>query len=134
VPRRAVAELIADEFGPHRHFCEEFNSLADDRIDGGWAWLVLDTGRLRITATSGANSPYFTTQVPLLAIDLWEHAYYIDYQPRRRDYVATLVAHVVNWEFANYNLCLELSARMHAPLEAKDWSCPTPGESRSSAT
>jgi superoxide dismutase, Fe-Mn family len=130
-PRGAVAELIEDEFGPHRHFCEEFISLAGDRFDGGWAWLVLDAGRPRITATSGANSPYVTTQVPLLAIDLWEHAYYIDYQHRRRDYVAALLANVVNWEFANYNLCLELSARIHAPLEANDWSCATPSECRS---
>ena len=121
-PRGAVAELIEDEFGPYRHFCEELISLAGDRFEGGWAWLVLDAGRLRITSTSNAGSPFFTAQVPLLAIDLWEHAYYIDYQHRRRDYAAAVVGHVLNWEFANYNLCRELSARIQAPLQAQDWS------------
>ena len=121
-PRGAVAELIEDEFGSFPHFCEELISLAGDRFEGGWAWLVLDAGRLRITATSNANSPCFTPQVPLLAIDLWEHAYYIDYEHRRSDYVAALVNHLVNWEFANYNLCRELSARMQIPLQAEDWS------------
>lgn len=121
-PRGPVAELIEDEFGPHRHFCEELISLAGDRFEGGWAWLVLDAGRLRITTTSNADSPFFMAQVPLLAIDLWEHAYYIDYQHRRRDYAAALVGHVVNWEFANYNLCRELSARLQATLLAEDWT------------
>ena len=129
-PRGAVAELIEDEFGPYRHFCEELISLAGDRFEGGWAWLVLDAGRLRITTTSNAGSPFFTTQVPLLAIDLWEHAYYIDYQHRRRDYAAALVGHVVNWEFANYNLCQELSARLQTQLQAEDWSVGPAGHTK----
>ncbi len=126
-PRGAVAELIEDEFGAHRHFCDEFISLAGDRFEGGWAWLVLDAGRLRIIATSNADSPCFTTLVPLLVIDLWEHAYYMDYQQRRRDYVAALVAHLVNWEFANSNLCRELNARIQAPLMAEDCQQALPG-------
>lgn len=126
-PSGAIAELIEDEFGAHRHFCDELISLAGDRFEGGWAWLVLDAGRLRITATSNGGSPWMAKQVPLLAIDLWEHAYYIDYQHRRRDYVAALVAHLVNWDFANFNLCQELSARIEASLTAEDCQQALPG-------
>lgn len=113
----AIAHLIENGFGSQRTFCQEFVATAGDQFGSGWAWLVLDGGRLLMTATSNADTPLIKTQVPLLAIDVWEHAYYLDYQHRRLDYLAAFLANLVDWEFANHNLNLALSARAQAPLE-----------------
>jgi len=113
----AIAHLIEDGFGSQRAFCQEFVATAGDQFGSGWAWLVLDGGRLQVTATSNADTPLITTQVPLLAIDVWEHAYYLDYQHRRLDYLAAFLTNLVDWEFANHNLSLALSAQTQAPLE-----------------
>ncbi len=67
-------------------------------------WLVLDGETLRITQTSNADTPLAHEQRPLLAIDVWEHAYYLDYQQRRTDYADAVVKHLIDWEFANRNL------------------------------
>ncbi len=99
-----IAELIEEAFGSQRVFGQEFVSVAGDQFGSGWAWLVLDGDRLRITSTSNAETPLTTRQLPLLTIDLWEHAYYLDYQQRRLDYVAAFLGHLVDWEFANRNL------------------------------
>ena len=99
-----IAQLIEDSFGSQRAFNQQFVNVAGDQFGSGWAWLVLEEGRLRITATSNAQTPLTTTQVPLLTIDVWEHAYYLDYQYRRLDYIAAFLGHLVNWEFANENL------------------------------
>src|SRR6185437_13909973 len=80
-----VAPLIRRDFGSHRAFCREFVAAAADQFGSGWAWLRLDAGRLRIVATSNAANPLTAAQVPLLTIDVWEHAYYLDYQHRRLD-------------------------------------------------
>ncbi|MGB5131519.1 MAG: superoxide dismutase [Steroidobacteraceae bacterium] len=104
--RGAISNLIEDCFGRHRDFCEEFVTIAGDQFGSGWAWLVLDGGRLRITTTSNAGTPLLTQQLPLLVIDVWEHAYYFDYQHRRLDYIEALVASLVDWDFANHNLHL----------------------------
>lgn len=111
----AVAQLIAEGFGSQRAFSQEFVTAAGDQFGSGWAWLVLDGNRLRITSTSNAQTPLVTTQVPLLTIDVWEHAYYLDFQQRRLDYIAAFLAHLVDWEFANDNLRVALSARAHVP-------------------
>jgi len=113
----AIAHVIEDGFGSQRAFSQEFVATAGDQFGSGWAWLVLDGGRLQVTATSNADTPLITTQVPLLAIDVWEHAYYLDYQHRRLDYLAAVLANLVDWEFANHNLSSALSAQTQAPLE-----------------
>jgi len=113
----AIAHLIEDGFVSQRAFCQEFVATAGDQFGSGWAWLVLDGSRLQMTATSNADTPLITTAVPLLAIDVWEHAYYLDYQHRRLDYLAAFLANLVDWEFANHNLSLALSARAQATLE-----------------
>jgi Fe-Mn family superoxide dismutase len=100
----AIAGLITEGFGSQQAFAQAFVKAAGDQFGSGWAWLVLDDNRLRITATSNAETPLVTTQVPLLTIDVWEHAYYLDVQHRRLDYIATFLAHLVDWEFANHNL------------------------------
>jgi Fe-Mn family superoxide dismutase len=102
--RGRVAELIEDSFGSQRTFGQLFVTVAGDQFGSGWAWVVLDGDRLRITATSNAETPLTTRQLPLLTVDLWEHAYYLDYQQRRLDYIAAFLGHLVDWEFANYNL------------------------------
>ena len=102
--RGSLAPLIDQSFGSHTAFCQQFVTVAGDQFGSGWAWLVLDGTRLRIVATSNAETPLNTNLVPLLTIDVWEHAYYLDYQHRRLDYIATFLAHLVNWDFANRNL------------------------------
>jgi Fe-Mn family superoxide dismutase len=102
--RGAIAPLIDESFGSHTAFSQQFVTVAGDQFGSGWAWLVLDGKRLRIVATPNAETPLVTSLVPLLTIDVWEHAYYLDYQHRRLDYIAAFLAHLVNWDFANRNL------------------------------
>ena len=75
---------------------------------------MLDGGKLRIVATSNAATPLTTTQRPLLTIDVWEHAYYLDYQFRRLDYITAFLAHLVDWSFVNWNLATPRLARAQA--------------------
>jgi Fe-Mn family superoxide dismutase len=113
----AIAQLIKDQFGSRSDFSQQFVTAAGDQFGSGWAWLVLDGSRLRIVGTSNADTPLITTQVPLLTIDVWEHAYYLDFQHRRLDYIAAFLAHLVDWNFVNENLTRALSAR--APISPK---------------
>jgi Fe-Mn family superoxide dismutase len=99
-----LAKLIKDQFGSRGDFSREFAAAAGDQFGSGWAWLVLDGNRLRIINTPNAETPLTTSQVPLLTIDVWEHAYYLDVQHRRPDYIAAFLTHLVNWDFANRNL------------------------------
>ncbi len=100
----AIAKLMEASFGTQCAFRQQFVSAASDQFGNGWAWLVVDRGRLRITATCNADTPLATTAVPLLTLDVWEHAYYLDYQHRRLDYIAAFLAHLVNWDFVNQTL------------------------------
>ncbi len=102
--RGPIAALVEASFGGHTAFCQQFVTVAGDQFGSGWAWLVLDGERLRIVATPNAETPLVTRWVPLLTIDVWEHAYYLDYQQRRLDYIAAFLAHLVDWDFANRNL------------------------------
>jgi Fe-Mn family superoxide dismutase len=114
-----IAGLIEDGFGSQRAFLQQFVTAAGDHFASGWAWLVLDGARLRIVDTSNADTPLITAQVPLLTVDVWEHAYYLDYQHRRLDYIAAFLAHLVNWDFANHNLVLASNTRPRVALESK---------------
>jgi len=115
-PRGEVARLIGERFGSQRAFSQEFVSAASDQFGSGWAWLVLDGDRLQIISTSNAETPLITSQVPLLTIDVWEHAYYLDFQQRRLDYIAAYLAHLVDWDFANQNLSLAQRSQARIPL------------------
>jgi Fe-Mn family superoxide dismutase len=112
--RGPVAQLIADSFGGQTAFCKEFVAIAADRFGSGWAWLVLDGNKLRLISTSNAETPLTTKSVPLLTIDLWEHAYYLDYQHRRLDYITAFLASLVDWDFVNQNLSSALQVRARA--------------------
>jgi superoxide dismutase, Fe-Mn family len=113
-PRGAIARLVEDSFGSHEAFCQEFIKSASAHFASGWAWLVLDGERLRIITTANAATPLISPQVPLLTADVWEHAYYPDYQNRRVDYLAAYLTHLVDWEFANERLEKHASTRAEA--------------------
>ncbi len=103
-PSGMLAEKIDRAFGSFDKFKEEFKAAATTQFGSGWAWLVSDAGTLKITKTSNAENPLVHGQVPLLTIDVWEHAYYIDYQNRRPDFIQTFLDSLVNWEFVAQNL------------------------------
>jgi Fe-Mn family superoxide dismutase len=103
-PTGAVAPAINAAFGNYENFKKEFANAAMTQFGSGWAWLVAERGALRIMKTPNAETPLTTGQTPLLTIDVWEHAYYLDYQNRRADFVAAVIDKLLNWEFANANL------------------------------
>ena len=110
--RGTIAAYLEQDFGSQRAFSQQFVTAAGDQFGSGWAWLVFDEGQLKITSTSNAQTPLLGSQVPLLTLDVWEHAYYLDYQHRRLDYIAAFLAHLVNWDFVNQNLTQVLAHRV----------------------
>ncbi|GAB4217970.1 MAG: superoxide dismutase [Synechococcales cyanobacterium] len=98
-PTGALAEKIAADFGSFTAFRDAFKSAAATQFGSGWAWLVLEGNTLKVTKTGNADNPLTVAgQVPLLTLDVWEHAYYIDFQNRRPDFIETFLTHLVNWE------------------------------------
>ena len=95
-PTGALAEAIDKKFGSFDAFKEEFANAGATRFGSGWAWLVLNDGELEITSTPNQDSPIMEGKTPLLGLDVWEHAYYLNYQNRRPDYIAAFW-NVVNW-------------------------------------
>jgi Fe-Mn family superoxide dismutase len=106
--RGAIAERIDASFGSQVAFRELFVATACEVVGSGWVWLVFDGERLKIVATENADTALVAAHKPLLVLDVWEHAYYLDYQHRRPDYVAAFMSHLANWEFANRNLAAAL--------------------------
>jgi len=98
-PTGAIADKINTDFGSFDKFKEEFKTAAVTQFGSGWAWLVLDGNTLKVTKTPNAENPLVRGQVPLLTVDVWEHAYYLDYQNRRPDFVQTFIDNLINWEF-----------------------------------
>jgi len=103
-PSGAIAEAIDEAFGGYDAFRKSFAGAATSQFGSGWAWLSLRGGKLEISKTGNADTPLVHGQVPLLTIDVWEHAYYLDYQNRRPDYVSVFLDHLVSWKFVNANL------------------------------
>ena len=103
-PSGALAELIEKSFGGFDPFKTEFAKAATSQFGSGWAWLVKDGDKLAVTKTGNADTPIVHGLKPLLTIDVWEHAYYLDYQNRRADYVAAVLDKLINWDFAAQNL------------------------------
>ncbi len=99
-----IADQIAVAFGGYEKFAEQFKNAAMTQFGSGWAWLVLKDGRLEISKTGNADTPMAHGVKPLLTIDVWEHAYYLDYQNRRGDYIDAFLKHLVNWDFVNSRL------------------------------
>lgn len=103
-PTGALAEKITADFGSFEAFIDEFKKAGATQFGSGWAWLVLDNGTLKVTKTGNAENPLTTEVTPLLTMDVWEHAYYLDYQNRRPDYINDFLTKLVNWDFVSANL------------------------------
>ena len=103
-PRGAIAAKINSTWGSYDKFVEEFKNAGITQFGSGWAWLVLEGGLLKITKTANADTPLSHGQKALLTIDVWEHAYYLDYQNKRADYLAAVIQNLINWDFVNANL------------------------------
>jgi Fe-Mn family superoxide dismutase len=103
-PPKKLADMINSAFGGFDKFIEEMKNAAATQFGSGWAWLVTDGGSLKIMKTSNADTPMVHGAKALLTIDVWEHAYYLDYQNRRPDYVAAFLEKLVNWEFVESQL------------------------------
>ncbi|MGH6985156.1 MAG: superoxide dismutase, partial [Stellaceae bacterium] len=85
-------------------FREAFKTAGATQFGSGWAWLVFDGGKVKVTKTANAVNPLAQGSKPLLTYDVWEHAYYLDYQNRRPDFIDAFIDHLVNWDFAAENL------------------------------
>lgn len=109
-PKGPIAERIVQDLGGYSQFRDSFKQAGAGQFGSGWAWLVLDQGKLKIVSTGNADNPLTHDQIPLLTVDVWEHAYYLDYKNKRPDFLETVIDKLLNWDFANENLALAKSA------------------------
>ena len=103
-PTGEVADKVNSAFGSYDGFREQFAKAATTQFGSGWAWLVDNGGSLEITQTSNADLPLKHGQKALLTIDVWEHAYYIDFRNARPNYITTYLDSLLNWDFVAQNL------------------------------
>lgn len=104
-PTGKVAELIERDFGGYDNFAKEFKQAGATQFGSGWAWLSYKGGKLVISKTPNAETPLTEEgTTPLMTMDVWEHAYYLDFQNRRPDYMEAFLSSLVNWDFVNQNL------------------------------
>ena len=101
-PSGPIKDKIDSKFGSYENFVVQFKNTAMSQFGSGWAWLVLkDDNSVDITKTSNAATPITSNEKPLFTVDVWEHAYYLDYQNRRADYIDVFFEHLINWDFVN---------------------------------
>jgi Fe-Mn family superoxide dismutase len=103
-PTGKIAELIERDLGGYDKFKADFVNTAVTQFGSGWAWLVIEQGKLSLRKTGNAETPLSGAATPLLTIDVWEHAYYLDYQNRRADFAAALIDKALDWNRANARL------------------------------
>ena len=103
-PDGRIKELVEESFGDIETFRKRFRDAALSQFGSGWVWLVLDGHKLKILTTGNADSPVGTRVLPLLTLDVWEHAYYIDYRNERARYVDAFLDKLINWKFAAANM------------------------------
>ncbi len=104
-PTGEVADAIDRDFGSYDKFADEFKAAGAGQFGSGWAWLVVKNGKLEVRKTPNAELPLTEEGAhPILTMDVWEHAYYLDYQNKRPDYIGAFLDKLVNWDFANENL------------------------------
>lgn len=104
VPKGDLADKLKSDLGGYEKFAEEFKNAGLTQFGSGWAWLVVKDGKLSIIKTVNADTPVAQGLTPLLTIDVWEHAYYLDYQNRRGDYLKAVIEKLIDWEFAAQNM------------------------------
>ena len=103
-PTGEVLKKIETDFGSYENFVTEFKNAGATQFGSGWAWLVLDADKLKVVKTGNAETPLTTSAKPLMTMDVWEHAYYLDFQNARPSYIDTFLNHLVNWDFVAENL------------------------------
>ncbi len=103
-PGGRLARKIEEDFGDFDSLTDELKQAATGQFGSGWAWLVYDRGKLKVIKTANADTPIARGMTPLLAIDVWEHAYYLDFQNRRADYVEAVIERLLDWDFAQQNM------------------------------
>jgi superoxide dismutase, Fe-Mn family len=103
-PSGELAKEIDTAFGSFEKFVEEFKTAAVTQFGSGWAWLAVQDGKLKVVKTANADMPLTKGMTPILTVDVWEHAYYLDYQNRRPDFVQTFIDHLINWDFVAQKL------------------------------
>ncbi|XP_002986085.2 superoxide dismutase [Fe], chloroplastic isoform X2 [Selaginella moellendorffii] len=103
-PSGDISGLINRDLGSYDNFVKEFKTAATTQFGSGWAWLSLKDGKLIVQKTANAVNPLVSGETPLLVLDVWEHAYYLDFQNRRPDYVETFLRELVNWDTVNARL------------------------------
>lgn len=103
-PSGQVADMIDKDLGGYDKFAADFKNAGATQFGSGWAWLVKKDDKLAITSTPNADTPITHGATPLLVVDVWEHAYYLDYQNRRPDFLQTFLDQLINWDFVNANL------------------------------
>lgn len=111
-PTGAVADRITADFGSFDAFKEQFVAAGIGQFGSGWVWLVDNKGKLEIVKTANADTPLTDGKCPVLVCDVWEHAYYLDFQNRRADFLKVFVEKLVNWKFANDQLTTGAEAKM----------------------
>ena len=114
VPSGALADRIKKDLGGFEAFATAFKAAAVGQFGSGWAWLCLANDKLEVSATGNADTPLVHGKIPLLTIDVWEHAYYLDYQNRRPDYLTAFLEKLANWDFALSNLAAASQQRKTA--------------------
>ena len=100
-PTGEVAQKIQQDFGSYEKFAEELKNAGFTQFGSGWALLVLKNGKLEVMKTANADTPIAHGLKPILTVDVWEHAYYLDYQNRRADYLDAFIKNLINWDFVN---------------------------------
>ena len=103
-PEGELAERIEDSFGDFNSFKDEFLEAGKTQFGSGWAWLIVDGRKLKVIKTPDAENPLVLQKTALLACDVWEHAYYLDYQNHRPDMIKAFLEHLADWDFAAANL------------------------------
>lgn len=103
-PTGKLKEMIDSDFGSQDSLLEALQAESAGHFGSGWGWLILNNGKLEVTSLHDADTPLVHGMTPLLTLDVWEHAYYIDYRNARPDYLKSVLHNIINWDFVGQNL------------------------------